>query len=93
MFADGDMNVDQVRAANKRLSDRLTTNRDRLAALGGRRDMARYVGRGSELRDSWDSMSLDQRRAVIRSVVEAVVIGPAARGRFDADRVTVRWRV
>ena len=89
------MTREQFRTATQRLTARLTGSRERLASLGGHRDLARYLGHGEELRRRWASMTLDQRRAVIRSLVEAVVIGPAVRGArvFDADRAELRWRV
>jgi DNA invertase Pin-like site-specific DNA recombinase len=46
------------------------------------------------LREAWDGLSIADRRDVIAALVEAVVVGPAVKGRntFDADRITVRWR-
>jgi hypothetical protein len=38
-------------------------------------------------------MNLDQRRAVLASVIERVVVNPTkVRGRFDPLRVDVVWR-
>ena len=43
---------------------------------------------------NWETMSFDQRRAVIVTYVEAVVVHPARPGynRFDSTRVAVTWR-
>ena len=58
----------------------------------------RQVGLGGlpdPLRAAWPTLELHRRRAVVSALVEAVVIGPAVRGRnfFDAGRVSIRWRV
>jgi hypothetical protein len=48
----------------------------------------------SELRQAWPALPLHKRRAVIKAVVEQVIIHPAARRgqRFDPARVEIRWR-
>jgi hypothetical protein len=46
------------------------------------------------LRAAWETWTVDRRHAVVASVLPAVVVGPARRGkRFDADRVELIWRV
>jgi hypothetical protein len=46
------------------------------------------------LRAAWETWTVDRRQAVVASVLPAVVVGPARRGkRFDADRVEPTWRV
>ena len=94
-FADGELTREQFRIANHRIIERLTQNRHQIATLNGHRDLARYVGKGDELTEAWETMLLDQRRAVIRAVVEKVTVGPGVRGRrtFDPDRAKVKWRV
>lgn len=94
-YADGKITIDQLTAATKRLTDRITAARARLAAHSGNRDLARYVGQGAHLRTAWDSMNLDQRRAIVRAVFTALTVKPATRsGRygFDRERVSIRWR-
>lgn len=45
-------------------------------------------------RADWPTLAIEQRRAIIQSVLEAVVVKPAAKrgGRFDPTRVEVVWR-
>jgi hypothetical protein len=59
-----------------------TTAPDPLAGLSG------------PLGTVWDTLELSQQRAVLDRVLDAVVVGPAVRGRnrFDPDRVGLRWR-
>jgi hypothetical protein len=47
-----------------------------------------------KLRDVWPTLPIADQRDVVAAVIEAVVVGPAVRGRntFDPDRVTIRWR-
>lgn len=94
-FADGELTRVQLAAATKKLTATSSADRERLATINGRRDMVRYVGQGDQVRERWHAMSLDQRRAVIRSVIESVVVHPATPGlkRFDPDRIELRWRV
>jgi DNA invertase Pin-like site-specific DNA recombinase len=55
--------------------------------------LAAYVRDPDALARDWDSLSFDRQRAIVTAVLEAVVIGPAARGKgFDPNRVlAVRW--
>ncbi|TAM93515.1 MAG: recombinase family protein [Jatrophihabitans sp.] len=95
-YAAGEITREQFKTATAILQKQITANRERLATLDGHGELARYLGQGEQLRDRWHaSLSLDQRRAVIRSIVEAVTIHPATVGtsRFDPDRAEIRWRV
>lgn len=44
-------------------------------------------------RELWPEMALDQRRAVLRAVIDSVVLAPGRRGynRFDASRLRINW--
>jgi DNA invertase Pin-like site-specific DNA recombinase len=48
---------------------------------------------GGALRAAWNTMDLSRRRAILRALMSAVVVGPAVpgRNRFDPNRVSVRW--
>jgi hypothetical protein len=56
--------------------------------------LAAYVRDPDALARDWESLSFDSQRAIVTAVLEAVVVGPAARGKgFDPNRVLeVRWR-
>lgn len=94
-FADDVLTPAQLKAATTKLRRRIAAARDQLATLDGRRELGRYLGHGNELRTRWQTVNLDQRRAVIRSVVDAVIIHPAkpGGGRFDPDRAEIRWKI
>lgn len=48
----------------------------------------------ADLAGRWEDLTFDQRRSVLSSVLDSVVVGPAVRGRhfFDPDRLQVAWR-
>jgi DNA invertase Pin-like site-specific DNA recombinase len=55
----------------------------------------RYAGQAGALRADWPNLALDRRQAIVRSVVEAVVVAPingASGGVFDPSRVSIKWR-
>jgi hypothetical protein len=58
-----------------------------------RRQVA-VTNRPADVEADWPTLAIEQRRAIIQSVLEAVVVKPAAKrgGRFDPTRVEVVWR-
>jgi site-specific DNA recombinase len=56
--------------------------------------VADYLGRGEQLRSTWEDLSLPRRQAIVRTLLEFIEIGAAVRGRnrFDPGRLTPRWR-
>jgi site-specific DNA recombinase len=82
-------------AARSALEAKITATR---RALGRRRgaDVLADLPRAEEaLRAAWAAGSVDWRRVVLGTVLEAVVVGPAVRGRnrFDPHRIHPVWRV
>lgn len=55
---------------------------------------SRLVPAGKVLRDVWAGFDVERRRAALGLFVEAVVLGPAVRGRnrFDPSRVSITWK-
>jgi len=92
MWADGELDRPSWRAARERLE------KQRAEAEAGLRQYSQsgaVADLASDLRSRWPTLSLGQRRAVLDAVLESVTVGPAVRGRntFDANRVTIRWKV
>lgn len=87
-------------AAKQALDGRLAAARRRQRQAQARQQAAQWAGKGELIRDRWLAMPFDERRQLVASFVEAVVVGPAVRGRnvFDPHRVTperggeFRWR-
>jgi site-specific DNA recombinase len=53
------------------------------------------LARGDDVRANWEKLDIDRRRAVIRALIDRVVIRPGTPGRkaFDPERVDVVWKV
>jgi site-specific DNA recombinase len=82
------------RAARTPIEERMTLARKRVARATQVRTLDQYIGRGEELRAEWDSLDLDQQRAIVGAVLDHVVIGSGRPGynRFDESRLTPFWR-
>jgi hypothetical protein len=52
-------------------------------------------GKAGALRDAWPEFGIDKRRAILRTVIDHITVGPARKsGRtFDPDRIDVTWIV
>lgn len=62
----------------------------RLPALAG------FAGRGTELRKQWQSMHLDECRAVAQAAIHRITVAPADRSKqrhFQPERVRINWRI
>jgi len=81
-------------AARKPIEQRLTAARKQLAKVSRKNVLDGYIGNGEKLRSEWDSLDLSQQHALVSTVVDSVVVGPARRGynRFDESRLTPVWR-
>jgi site-specific DNA recombinase len=90
-FADGQVSRREWLTARQRLEAHRDALSARLAASGPS-PLAMLAG---DVYERWETLSFDQRHAVVAAVVDRVTVGPAVRGRnrFDADRVEVTWRV
>jgi hypothetical protein len=77
-------------AARAPINERLQANRAKLTAAQQHQAIPDLQDLGAR----WDALELEQRRAVIMLLIDAVDIGPAKlRGpRFDPDRVDIRWK-
>lgn len=81
-------------AARKPIEQRLTAARKQLAKVSRTNVLDGYVGNSDKLRAEWDSLDLSQQHALVATVVDSVVVGPARQGynRFDESRLTPVWR-
>ena len=95
MWADGQVTGPEWRVARDRIDARLTANRRVLATRRGYRDVLAVACQGSNLREQWESLPLSRQVAIIKTVVDHVLVKPATtRGRhFDLQRVEPVWRV
>jgi site-specific DNA recombinase len=92
MWARGELDRAQMQAALEAIDGRLAELRSAEAAAVRAQGAAALVG---DLRQRWESMTLEQQRAAVGALVARVVIAPATvKGRtgFDGSRVEIEWR-
>jgi site-specific DNA recombinase len=92
-FASGAIGRREWIVARDRVNECIVKARRALDSFGG---VPADVPRSEKaLRAKWEAeeTSMEWRRAVISSVVEAVVVNEGARGRFDPNRIGFDWRV
>ncbi len=77
-------------AARKPIEQRMTAARKQLANVSRTNVLAGYVGHSDKLRAEWDSLDLSQQHAIVATVFDSVIVGPARQGfnRFDESRLT-----
>lgn len=90
LWAVGDLSSAEWDAARSSLTGRRGQLSEELAALPA---PVAALDPGA-IRAGWDSMTLDERRALIRRFIDHLVVYPAAPGtrRFDPSRVKIAWR-
>lgn len=93
-YGNREISMDELRAARKPIEQRLTTARKQLAKVSRTNVLDGYLGDSEKLRAEWDSLDLSQQHALVATVVDSVIVGPARRGynRFDESRLTPVWR-
>jgi DNA invertase Pin-like site-specific DNA recombinase len=96
--ASGALSGEEWSAMRQVLSERIKRAENAIAAAGGTLVALRGVPAGARTRKWWSDASLDERRNVVRALVESVLILPATTisrsGVFDASRVSEPvWRV
>jgi DNA invertase Pin-like site-specific DNA recombinase len=77
-------------SARKPLEERLARARRAVDATSGTAALGAF--RDTDVRDTWERLDVDRRRAVLSALVDRIVINPAKRPVFDPDRVDVVWR-
>jgi len=77
-------------AARKPIEQRMTAARKQLAKVSRTNVLGEYVGNSAKLRAEWNALDLSQQHAIVATVFDKVVVGPARRGynRFDESRLT-----
>lgn len=96
LWADAQITRAEWAAARPRIESRLERNRRTLARLTHRTAIDTFVGHGDVLRGRWEGLNLDRQVAIIKAVMDHVVIHPATRPGLkglDADRVEPVWRL
>ena len=93
-YGNKDLTLVEMLAAKKPIEERITKARKRLSHLTKTTVLDGYIGNGAELRAKWAEIDLTRQAAIVKTLLDHAVIGPAVRGRnkFDPDRVTPVWK-
>ena len=76
----------------KPVDARMALRTARIGELQGESVLDRFTGRVSE---SWDELSTDDQRIVVRALIDGITVNPAVTlgfNRFDPKRVDIDWR-
>jgi DNA invertase Pin-like site-specific DNA recombinase len=94
LYAAGEVDDRFAAAANRRLRTEAEALRSRLARADRVHALIPYAGRPGALRDAWDSLGPEQRRACVADAIIGVTISRGHRGGpvFDPSRVEIGSR-
>ena len=82
-------------AARGPVQARIDTAKRRLSRISHTAHIDEYVGRSEALGEAWADLALSRQQAVVRAVVDHLVVNPATQGRnrFDSGRLGLIWRL
>jgi len=93
-YGNGEMPMREWLIAREQIEGALSRAQREVNAQAGIGVAGPYVGRAGALREDWPTMDVDQRHALVCSLVERVNVAAGRRGynRFDPDRFEIVWR-
>ncbi len=82
-------------AARQPIQTRIDAARRRLSRISPTHRIDEYAGRSGLLRDAWADLPLTRQHAIIRLILDHLVVHPAVKGRitFDLNRFEPVWRL
>jgi site-specific DNA recombinase len=94
-WADRQITFGEYLAARKPIERRIEAARRRLTRSTRSAAIGPYIGESAALRERWPDLPLPRQQAIVSTLVDRAVIGPAVRGRttFDPSRVSTVWRL
>lgn len=95
LYAEGAVSAREWIAARDPINDRITQARRDIAQATDTSSVVDLMGTGDILRGEWDDLDIDRQQAVVKSVLDHVVIAPGTPGSrsLDINRVQPVWRV
>lgn len=87
-FADGEIDRAQLASGTKRVDAKLRTAQDSLASVTDRSPLTPMVGADNP-QETWDGLSLGERRAIIKDLMTVTILPTTAR-RYGFDEGSVR---
>jgi site-specific DNA recombinase len=94
LYADQSISASEWIAARGPIEERLSKAKAMLARTAGASALEQFVRGGPSIRETWPSLSLSRKRAILFAVLDSITISAAIRGlnRFDPRRVAPNWR-
>jgi hypothetical protein len=82
-------------AARQPIQARIDAAKRRLSRISPTHRIEDYAGQSSLLQDAWAGLPLTRQNAIIRTILDHVIVNPATPGRntFDPNRFTPVWRL
>ncbi|MGY1651712.1 recombinase family protein [Geodermatophilus sp. SYSU D01119] len=96
MYAEGEIDRAGMRKARERIEGRRVANRRALARMTQTTTLDGLVGQGEQLRQRWAELNLGRQAAIIKAVLDHVIVNPAAtpgRRGLDISRLQPVWRL
>jgi len=95
MYAARQIGAREWMTARQPIEDRINDAERRLARMTRTDALAGLVGNGAELGRQWADLNLGRQHAIIKALVDHVVIGPGKGGAktMDPGRVDIVWRL
>jgi hypothetical protein len=77
------------------LEERISKNRNAVQQTTNVHALTGLPRTHKDLEAVWGTLDIERQRAVLKAVVEEVIVRPGTRGRrsFDPSRMEIRWRV
>lgn len=91
LVAAGDLDPADYAIAATRIRERLAAVEKALVKRSRRPATAALVAK-EDIRQTWESLSTDDKRAVLVEIIEVITVGPGTPGRFTMDGVEIQWK-
>lgn len=86
----GESSAPELRKGRSIIDSRLQTNRRRQTHMSGVGVLAGHVDHACTLQKQWDGLALARQQAIVKAVIDHVIINPAMqRDRQSPDRLRV----
>lgn len=94
-WANDQIGTDAWKRARGVIEQRRAQTRKKLSRLAGTREVEQFIGQGQVLREQWSSLNLDRQRAIVKILVDSVVIHPGVMGARSVavERIRPVWRL
>lgn len=95
LYSQRSINAVEWIQARDAVEARLAASRKQYQQIRGFSEINDYVGNSDALRSQWATLNLDRQRAIVKAILDHVVILPAKRKTnvLDPTRVNPIWRI